>query len=138
MTVEVRQPYLFEQRVADPVCLDDARVERIRDTVYCGDEGVVGESSCKPSQDVFKPPVTVPRSQVVEHRPVLFRTAVAEAVRHETKPRCQERPCMAHHSVSSPTIGASSCSNSALSSSHRRTASWAASSVIFSTARPSC
>ena len=81
-----------EELVADPVRLDDARVERVGDAVRAGDQLRYGHAPSKVRASSARPPSDAPRVAVLEQRPRLVGAAEAERVRRVRVAREEERP----------------------------------------------
>ena len=94
-----------EQLVADPVGLDDARVQRVADAVRARDELEVGPGPLEGLRQLCEPAVGLSRRPVLEKRPPDVGAAESECIRRvgvareeERAPRsCRDRPAESRH-----------------------------------------
>ena len=91
VTRQIVRLHPVEQLVADPVRLDDARVERVRDFVAAGDQGEVGPGAVEGARELGEARVGRARVAVLEERPRAVGPAEAKRVRRVRVAREEER-----------------------------------------------
>lgn len=92
MPMELALINMLEKLVSDPVCLDNALVEGIGDTIGVRDVREIGVHRLEFRENLFETIINRPVVEIPLHLAALIRPAIMEAVRPESVSRTTEYP----------------------------------------------